>query len=237
LLIEINTSTHYLMIKSILFGLLCTLATSSLYAQVFSGLEEIDKAKKEGFFTYINSEEKYVIEAWKKYLKQAGSVENGRSGGTLHVYSAKIKDVSDKPVTLLSKVSEEKNKTKLFVSISTGPDAYIQTGHESFREASNWVEEFVRLINLEEDVRMEEKKLNELISNKSKQQKQADRFIRELDSNKRQAELLTKKLEEAKVEKEKILANQEQNRLDLKSNEDAILMQAQKLESAKQKIK
>ncbi len=54
--------------KGILFGLLCTLATSSMYAQVFSGLEEIDKAKKEGFYTYMNSEEKYVIEAWKKYL-------------------------------------------------------------------------------------------------------------------------------------------------------------------------
>lgn len=225
------------MIKGILFGLLCILATGSTYAQVFSGLEEIDKAKKEGFYTYINSEEKYVIEAWKKYLKQAGSVENGRNGGSLHVYAAKIKEISDKPVSLLSKISEEKNKTKLFVSISTGPDAYIQTGHESFREASNWVEEFVRLINLEEDVRTEEKKLNELISTKSKQQKQADRFVRELDSNKRQAELLTKKLEEAKLEKEKILANQEQNRLDLKSNEDAILLQAQKLEAAKQKIK
>lgn len=225
------------MMKGILFGLLCTLATSSMYAQVFSGLEEIDKAKKEGFYTYINSEEKYVIEAWKKYLKQAGSVENGRNSGTLNVYSAKIKEISDKPVSLLSKVTEEKKKTKLFVSISTGPDMYIQTGHESFREASNWVEEFVRLINLEEDVRVEEKKLNELISNKAKQQKLADRFVRELDSNKRQAELLTKKLEEAKVEKEKILANQEQNRLDLKTNEDAILQQAQKLETAKQKIK
>lgn len=223
--------------KGILFGLLCILATSSTYAQVFSGLEEIDKAKKEGFYTYINSEEKYVIEAWKKYLKQVGSVENGRNSGALHVYSAKIKEISDKPVSLLSKVTEEKNKTKLFVSISTGPDVYIQTGHELFREASNWVEEFVRLINLEEDVRIEEKKLNELISTKSKQQKQADRFVRELDSNKRQAELLTKKLEEAKLEKEKILANQEQNRLDLKSNEDAILLQAQKLETAKQKIK
>lgn len=237
MLIEINTSTHYLMMKSILFGLLCILASSSLSAQVFSGLEEIDKAKKEGFYTYINSEEKYVIEAWKKYLKQVGSVENGRSGGTFHVYSAKIKDVSEKPVTLLSKITEENNKTKLFVSISTGPDNYIKTGHESLREASNWVEEFVRLINLEEDVRTEEKKLNELISTKAKQQKLSDRFIRELDSNKRQAELLTKKLEEAKVEKEKILANQEQNRLDLKSNEDAILLQAQKLETAKQKIK
>ena len=225
------------MMKSILFGLLCTLATSSMYAQVFSGLEEIDKAKKEGFYTYINSEEKYVIEAWKRYLKQAGQVENGRSNSAIHVYSAKIKEISDKPVSLLSKITEEKNKTKLFVSISTGPDMYIQTGHESFREASNWVEEFVRLINLEEDVRTEEKKLNELISTKAKQQKAAERIVRELDSNKRQSELLTKKLEEAKLEKEKILANQEQNRLDAKSNEDAILIQAQKLETAKQKIK
>ena len=237
MLIEINTSTHYLMMKSILFGLLCTLASSSLTAQVFSGLEEIDKAKKEGFYTYINSEEKYVIEAWKKYLKQAGSMENGRSGGTFHVYSAKIKDVSEKPVTLLSKITEEKNKTKLFVSISTGPDAYIQTGHESFREASNWVEEFVRLVNLEEDVRVEEKKLNELISTKAKQQKLSDRFVRELDSNKRQAELLTKKLEEAKLEKEKILANQEQNKLDQKANELALEQQIQQVQSAKSKVK
>ena len=225
------------MMKGILFGLLCTLATTTMYAQVFSGLEEIDKAKKEGFYTYINSEEKYVIEAWKKYLKPLGQVENGRNNSAIHVYSAKIKEISEKPVSLLSKVTEEKNKTKLFVSISTGPDAYIQTGHESFREASNWVEEFVRLINLEEDVRTEEKKLNELITTKAKQQKAAERIVRELDSNKRQADLLTKKLEEAKLEKEKILANQEQNRLDAKSNEDAILLQAQKLETAKQKIK
>jgi hypothetical protein len=225
------------MLKSILIGLFSIVAASSLQAQVFSGLEEIDRVKKEGFYTYINSEEKFVAESWKKYLKKVGQVESGRSTNALHVYSAKIKEISDKPLTVLSKISEEKNKTKLFVSISTGPDSYVQTGHESFREASNWVEEFVRSINLEEEVRMEEKKLNELIGNKSKQQKLADRFVRELDSNKRQNDLLTKKLEEAKLEKEKILANQEQNRLDLKSNEDAILLQAQKLESAKQKIK
>jgi hypothetical protein len=48
--------------------------------------------------------------------------------------------------------------------------------------------------------------------------------------------LLTKRLEEAKVEKEKILANQEQNKLDQKANEEAILQQAQKFEAAKKKV-
>lgn len=207
----------------------------SLFGQVFTGMDEIEKAKKEGFYTYINSEEKYVIESWKNYLKKFGKVEAGR-GGAINVYQAKIADISKDGVTLLSKTSEEKNKTKLFVSIATGPDTYIQNGHEKYRDASDWLEEFVKIINLEEDVRTQEKALNDLIATKTKQQKAAERMIRELDSNKRQTELLTKRLEEAKIEKEKILANQEQNKLDQKANEEAIIQQMQKFEAAKKKI-
>jgi hypothetical protein len=207
----------------------------SLFGQVFTGMDEIEKAKKEGFYTYINSEEKYVIESWKNYLKKFGKVEAGR-GGAINVYQAKIADIAKDGLTLLSKTSEEKNKTKLFVSISTGPDTYIQNGHEKYREASDWLEDFVKIINLEEDVRTQEKALNDLISTKTKQQKAAERMIRELDSNRRQTELLTKRLEEAKVEKEKILANQEQNKLDQKANEEAIIQQAQKFEAAKKKV-
>ena len=44
-------------------------------------------------------------------------------------------------------------------------------------------------------------------------------------------------LEEAKIEKEKLLANQEQNKLDQKATEDALILQNQALESAKKKIK
>ncbi len=207
----------------------------SIFGQVFTGMDEIEKAKKEGFYTYINSEEKYVIESWKNYLKKFGKVEAGR-GGAINVYQAKITDIGKDGLTLLSKTSEEKNKTKLFVSISTGPDVYIQNGHEKYREASDWLEDFVKIINLEEDVRTQEKALNDLISTKTKQQKAAERMIRELDSNKRQTELLTKRLEETKVEKEKILANQEQNKLDQKANEEAIIQQALKFEAAKKKV-
>ncbi len=221
--------------KRFIFAIVLSFSCVSLFGQVFSGLDEIEKAKKEGFFTYINSEEKFVTESWKKYLKKFGSVEPGR-GGAINIYQAKISDISSSPLTLLSKISEEKNKTKLFVSISTGPDNYIQNGHEKYRDASNWLEDFVKIINLEEDVRTQEKALNDLIATKAKNQKAADRMIRELDSNRRQTELLTKKLEEAKIEKEKILANQEQNKLDQKANEEAILKQAQKFEEAKKKI-
>jgi hypothetical protein len=220
--------------RFILAGVLIV-SSVSLFGQVFTGMDEIEKAKKEGFFTYINSEEKFVIESWKKYLKKFGKVEPGR-GGAINVYQAKIADVAKDGVTLLSKTSEEKNKTKLFVSISTGPDTYIQNGHEKYREASDWLEEFVKIINLEEDVRRQEKALNDLIAIKTKNQKAAEHLIRELDSNKRQTDLLTKKLEEAKVEKEKILANQVQNKLDQKANEELIIQQMQKFETAKKKV-
>lgn len=221
--------------KKFILASVLIFSSVSLFGQVFTGMDEIEKAKKEGFFTYINSEEKFVIESWKNYLKKFGKVEVGR-GGTINVYQAKIADVAKEGVTLLSKTSEEKAKTKLFVSIATGPDTYVQNGHEKYREASDWLEDFVKIINLEENVRTQEKALNELIAIKTKSQKAAERMIRELDSNIRQTELLTKKLEETKVEKEKILANQEQNKLDQKANEEAIIQQMEKFESAKKKV-
>ena len=205
-------------------------------AQVFSGMSEVEKSKKEGVYTFLNAPEKYAKASWKAYLSKFGKVIEGKNGA-FSSSDIKIAGISESPLTVVSKISEENKKVKLFISIATGTDEYIQTGHAKLSEASTWIEDFIKIVDLEEAVRIEENKLAEFISAQAKNSKQAERLIRELDSNKRQAELLTKKLEEAKLEKEKILANQEQNRLDLKSNEDAILLQAQKLETAKQKIK
>lgn len=221
--------------KSLFFGLFCLFASLSAHAQIFSGLAEIEKAKKEGFYTYLASEEKFATPAWKAFLKKTGSVESGRSGAII-VSQARIPAISKDPVALLSLISEEKNKVKLFISIATGPDSYIQTGHEKYREATAWLEEFLQSLSLEENVRSEETKLNELKNSKIKLQRLAERHIRELDSNKRQTELLIKRLEETKLEKEKILANQEQTKLDQKATEEALVEQLKKVESAKQKI-
>lgn len=222
--------------KSLLLGIFIFTVYVPVTAQVFSGMAEIDKAKKEGFYTYLNTEEKYVTNAWKEFLKKTGAVDAGRSG-SIHVDQARISSISDNPINLLSLITEEKNKIKLFVSMRVGPDNYIQTGHEKFKEASLWLEEFAQIINLQESLRKEENKLAELKSAQLKNQRYAERLVRELDSNKRQTELLTKKLEETRIEKEKILANQEQNKLDQKANELALEQQIIQVQSAKSKVK
>jgi len=86
-------------------------------------------------------------------------------------------------------------------------------------------------------LRKEESRLAELKEAQFKNQRYAERLIRELDSNKRLSDLLTKKLEETRIQKEKILANQEQNKLDQKANDIAIEQQVKQVESAKTKVK
>jgi hypothetical protein len=222
--------------KSLFIGIFIFITYFPLSAQVFSGLAEIDKAKKEGFYTYISTEEKNVTSAWKDYLKKTGAVDAGRAG-SIRVEQARISSISDNPIHLLSIITEEKNKMKLFVSMRVGPDNYIQTGHEKFKEASQWLEEFAQIINSQESLRKEESKLTELKNNQFKIQRYTERLVRELDSNKRMTDLLTKKLEETRILKEKILANQEQNKLDQKANELAIEKQIIEVQSAKSKVK
>jgi predicted nucleic acid-binding Zn-ribbon protein len=148
-----------------------------------------------------------------------------------------ITSISDKPLIVVSKISEENKKVKLFVSIATGTDEYIQTGHAKLSETSTWMEDFIKIVELEEAVRVEENKLAELISAQAKNSKQAERLIRELDSNARQINNLEERLKEAKIEKEKILTNQVQNKVDQKTKEEEIAAQKTAVETAKQKIK
>lgn len=219
---------------SILFFL--TFCTISASAQVFTGMSEIDKSKKEGVYTFVNTQEKYAKASWKAYLSKFGKVIEGKNGS----YSSsdiKISSISDNPLIVVSKVSEENKKVKLFISIATASDEFIQTGHAKISEASTWIEDFIKIVDLEEGVRVEENKLTELIVAQAKNSKQAERLLRELDSNQRQINNLEERLKEAKIEKEKILTNQVQNKLDQKSKEDEIAVQKTAVDAAKQKIK
>ena len=199
-------------------------------------MSEIDKSKKEGVYTFVNTQEKYAKASWKAYLSKFGKVIEGKNGS----YSSsdiKISSISDNPLIVVSKVSEENKKVKLFISIATASDEFIQTGHAKISEASTWIEDFIKIVDLEEGVRVEENKLTELIVAQAKNSKQAERLLRELDSNQRQINNLEERLKEAKIEKEKILTNQVQNKLDQKSKEDEIAVQKTAVDAAKQKIK
>lgn len=205
-------------------------------AQVFTGMSEIEKSKKEGVYTFVNTQEKFAAASWKTYLSKFGKVTEGKNG-TFTSRDVVVSSISEKPLIVVSKVSEENKKVKLFISIATGGDEYVQTGHPKLTEASTWIEDYLKIVALEEGVRVEEKKLADLINAQAKISKQTDRLIRELDSNQRQIKNLEDRLQEAKMEKEKILTNQVQNKLDHKSKEDEISLQKAAVEAAKQKIK
>lgn len=222
--------------KKILSLLFFSFIAIHVNAQVFTGMSEIDKSKKEGVYTFVNTQEKFAIASWKAYLSKFGKVIEGKNG-TFSSTDLIISSISDNPLKVVSKISEENKKVKLFISIATGDDEFIQTGHSKLTEAGTWIEDFLKVVEVEEGVRLEEKKLADLISAQAKLSKLSDRLIRELDSNQRQITNLEERLKEAKIEKEKILTNQVQNKLDIKSKEEEITQQKAALETAKQKIK
>jgi hypothetical protein len=225
----------FIFMKNIFLIFLFVSASFYSIGQTFSGISEIESAKKEGFYTFLNIPQEDVSTSWKKYLGEFGIVEKGRNGAIIS-NGTRVKSISENEFTVLSKISEEKNRTRIFIAIPLGPDNYIKSGHPNYREASIWLDNFVKIANLEESARKEEFKLNELIKSKTKNQRYSERLIRELEANQRQTDLLTQRLEEAKLAKEKILANQVQNQIDLKSSEDSVIIQGKILETAKQKL-
>jgi len=222
--------------KKILVLLLLSISSFSAKAQVFTGMSEVDKSKKEGVYTFVNTQEKYAKASWKAYLSKFGKVIEGKNG-SFSSSDIKIASISENPLVVVSKVYEENKKVKLFISIATGADEFIQTGHPKLSEASTWIEDFIKIVDLEEAVRLEENKLAELVAAQAKNSKQSERLIRELDSNTRQINNLEERLKEAKIDKEKILTNQVQNKIDQKTKEEEIAAQKIAVESAKQKIK
>ena len=140
--------------KKILVLLLLSIGSFSVKAQVFTGMSEVDKSKKEGVYTFVNTQEKYARASWKAYLSKFGKVIEGKNG-SFSSSDLKISSISDSPLIVVSKVSEENKKVKLFISIATGSDDYIQTGHAKISEASAWIEDFIKIVDLEEGVSAE----------------------------------------------------------------------------------
>lgn len=221
--------------KSILLALF-SLLSMNLRAQVFAGNAEIDGVKKDGFYIYLKGNDDQIFSSWKNYVKKFGAVEKSKNNVLLSS-NTRLPEADKKPYSLSSKLFWESEKYKLFVVLSGSGADVVKSGHEDYRAASNWLENFGTLFQAEEGVRIENEKLEELKKNKSKLEKTKDRLTREMEANVQQTEFLMKKLEDAKFAKERIITNQLQNKKDLQLAEESINQQLKQVETAKQKIK
>ncbi|MES2518418.1 MAG: hypothetical protein V4585_09940 [Bacteroidota bacterium] len=221
--------------KKLLITAMLLTGFQSVNAQVFSGTQEVEKANKEGLYTSVAVDDKYVKQAWQVELAKYGKVESGKSGA-YKITGASVPTVSGDPVMLLSRISTEKGRTKIFLSLGLGDEAYVNGTHPKYAAAEKILNDFVELINLQEGVRTEEKTMEDVVDKQKKVIKTGDKLVRSIEDNKREKEKLLKKIDENKAELEKLLTDVEQNKKDQISMGESVNAQQKKVDEAKTKV-
>jgi hypothetical protein len=220
--------------KLILAAMLLT-GFQSVNAQVFSGTQEIEKANKEGLYTSVAVDDKFVKQAWQVEMAKYGKVESGK-GNSYRVNNATMPTIGGDPVMLVSRITTEKGRTKIFMSIGMGEEVYIGGTHPKYAAAEKILNDFVEVINLQEGVRTEEKVMEDVTDKQKKTIKTGDKLVRAIEDNKKDKEKLLKKIEENKLELEKLLTDVEQNKKDQITMGENVNAQMKKVEEAKAKV-
>ena len=221
--------------KKLLLAAMLLTGFQSVNAQVFSGTQEIEKANKEGLYTSVAVDEKFVKQAWQVELAKYGKVESGK-GNSYRVNNATMPTISGDPVMLASRITSEKGRTKIFMSIGMGEEVYVGGTHPKYAAAEKILNDFVEIINLQEGVRSEEKVMEDVADKQKKTIKTGDKLVRAIEDNKREKEKLLKKIEENKLELEKLLTDVEQNKKDQITMGENVNVQSKKVEEAKAKV-
>jgi hypothetical protein len=221
--------------KKLLIAAMLLTGLQSVNAQVFSGTQEIEKANKEGLYTSVAVDDKYVKQAWQVELAKYGKVESGKSGA-YRVTNATMPTISGDPVMLVSRITTEKGRTKIFMSLGMGEEVYVGGTHPKYAAAEKILNDFVEVINLQEAVRKEESVMEDVVDKQKKTIKTGDKLVRAIEDNKKEKEKLLKKIEENKLELEKLLTDVEQNKKDQITMGENVSAQQKKVEEAKAKV-
>ncbi|MCU0468241.1 MAG: hypothetical protein MUF58_06535 [Arcicella sp.] len=221
--------------KKLLIAAMLLTGLQSVNAQVFSGTQEIEKANKEGLYTSVAVDDKYVKQAWQVELAKYGKVESGKSGA-YRVNNATMPTISGDPVMLVSRITTEKGRTKIFMSLGMGEEVYVGGTHPKYAAAEKILNDFVEVINLQEAVRKEESVMEDVVDKQKKTIKTGDKLVRAIEDNKKEKEKLLKKIEENKLELEKLLTDVEQNKKDQITMGENVSAQQKKVEEAKAKV-
>lgn len=230
-----NLLISKLFMKKLLLAVMLLAGFQSVNSQVFSGTQEVEKANKEGIYTSVAVDDKYVKQAWQVELAKYGKVESGRSGA-YKVNGAIVPTISGDPIMLLSRVSYEKGRSKIFLSLGLGDEVYVNAMHPKYAAAEKILNDFVEVINLQEGVRTEEKTMEDVKDKQTKTIKMGDKLVRAIEDNKREKEKLLKKIEENRVELEKLLTDVEQNKKYQITAAEHSNVQLKKVEEAKAKV-
>ncbi|MDR6562716.1 MULTISPECIES: hypothetical protein [unclassified Arcicella] len=222
--------------KKLCLVFILLISIQSIRAQVFSGTQEIERATKEGVYTTVSIEDKYIKQSWQNELAKYGSVEVGRNN-VFRITGARISSISPDPVMVVSKITAERGRSKIFLSIGFGDEVYVNGSHPKYLAAEKILNDFVEVLKRHEEVRIEEKNVEDIKTRQLKSVTTSDKLTRAIENNKKEKDRLLLKIEENRVELERLQMEVEQNKKDQLLMNEGLINQQKKVEEAKLKLK
>lgn len=219
----------------ILFFLLTLSRSYGQTAQILTGTQEVDRATKEGFYTYVNIDDAFVRQLWQKELYKYGYVEVIKTN-IFQVMNARIPTITANPLTLMSKVSYDRGKTKIFMSLAQSDGTFINNSHPRTFAAEKILIDFVELLKQHQTIKTEQENITAMQDKQQKATFNSDKLNRAIESNLKEREKLMKKLEENRVEYEKLQMEVELNRREQMNINESLTTQKKKIDEVKTKI-
>jgi hypothetical protein len=204
------------------------------FSQVFSGSMEIDNNKREGAYILSTLDQKFVDRLWQAKLAVLG--KQNISKGAITIIGAKFDSLSSDPFNLYSKVSKQKDRTQVFLSVIMANGDIVTNGHEKWPVVEGYLIGFQNQLSLEDAVRTAENEQNTAMENHKKIIKTGDKLKDKIEDNKKEKEKLLKKIEENRIELEKLLTDIETNKKDQTKALDEIEVKKKGVEEAKSKL-
>ena len=173
--------------------------TSFGQSPTFQARQEVEKVQYDGVSASCVVDDKYVGKDWEAYLTKFGRVTTAR-GGTYRVAGANVPTIQAEPVNLISRVTNSRGVTQVFLAVDLGNNNFVSTGTYQYTEAENMLKKFMDLTLLNEEQRVADKAVEESQKNHQKMVKTGDKLVRDIDKTTKELEQLKKDLEKNKID-------------------------------------
>ena len=173
--------------------------TSFGQSPTFQARQEVEKVQYDGVSASCVVDDKYVGKDWEAYLTKFGRVTTAR-GGTYRVAGANVPTIQAEPVNLISRVTNSRGVTQVFLAVDLGNNNFVSTGTYQYTEAENMLKRFMDLTLLNEEQRVADKAVEESQKNHQKMVKTGDKLVRDIDKTTKELEQLKKDLEKNKID-------------------------------------
>lgn len=173
--------------------------TSFGQSPTFQARQEVEKVQYDGVSASCVVDDKYVGKDWEAYLTKFGRVTTAR-GGTYRVAGANVPTIQAEPVNLISRVTNSRGVTQVFLAVDLGNNNFVTTGTYQYTEAENMLKKFMDLTLLNEEQRVADKAVEESQKNHQKMVKTGDKLVRDIDKTTKELEQLKKDLEKNKID-------------------------------------